>query len=89
MHLWSSITSFLAFDPKAPFIFTAVNFWIFFALVLAVDAFLAGRLKWADIAAVIESALQNHAEYSEVLTSSHVIDADRKGRLAANKVIGR
>lgn len=56
---------------------------------VAVDAFLAGRLKWADIAAVIESALQNHAEYSEVLTSSHVIDADRKGRLAANKVIGR
>ena len=39
MHVWSSITSFLAFDSKAPFIFTAVNFWIFFALVLIVDAF--------------------------------------------------
>ncbi len=39
MHVWSTITSFLAFDPKAPFIFTAINFWIFFALVLIVDAF--------------------------------------------------
>ncbi len=43
MQGWSSITSFLAFDPKAPFIFTAVNFWIFFAVVLAVDAFIHKR----------------------------------------------
>lgn len=41
--MWSSITSFLAFDPKAPFIFTAVNFWIFFAIVLAVDAIIHKR----------------------------------------------
>lgn len=54
---------------------------------VAVDAFLAGRLKWADIAAVIESALDDHQEFPEVLTSSHVIDADRKGREAANKVM--
>lgn len=53
----------------------------------AVEAFLAGRLKWADIPAVIEAALQEHHEFSEVLTSSHIIEADRQGRLAANKVM--
>jgi 1-deoxy-D-xylulose-5-phosphate reductoisomerase len=55
---------------------------------VAVEAFLAGRLIWTDIAAVLESALQNHQEFSEVLTTSHIIDADRQGREAANKVMG-
>jgi D-alanyl-lipoteichoic acid acyltransferase DltB (MBOAT superfamily) len=37
---WSDITSFFAFDPKAPFIFTALNFWIFLGIVLLVDGFI-------------------------------------------------
>jgi len=54
---------------------------------IAVEAFLAGRLVWTDIAAVIEAALQDHQEFAEVLTTSHIIEADRKGREAANKVM--
>ena len=42
MH-WTEIQSFIQkfflFDPKSPFIFTVVSFWIFFAVVLAVDSF--------------------------------------------------
>lgn len=55
---------------------------------VAVEAFLAGRLTWVDIAAVIEAALDRHQEFSEVLTSSHIIEADRQGREAANSVMG-
>jgi D-alanyl-lipoteichoic acid acyltransferase DltB (MBOAT superfamily) len=40
---WSDITSFFAFDPKAPFIFTALNFWIFLGIVLLVDGFIHRR----------------------------------------------
>ncbi|MGA0879531.1 MAG: 1-deoxy-D-xylulose-5-phosphate reductoisomerase [Ilumatobacteraceae bacterium] len=54
---------------------------------VAVDAFLAGRLTWVDIAAVIEAALDDYCEDSGVLTSSHIIEADRQGRVAANKVM--
>lgn len=32
------IIKFLVFDPKNPFIFTEINFWIFFAIVLGADA---------------------------------------------------
>jgi len=55
---------------------------------VAVEAFLAGRLTWIDIAAVIESALDRHQEFPELLTSSHIIEADRQGREAANSVMG-
>jgi D-alanyl-lipoteichoic acid acyltransferase DltB (MBOAT superfamily) len=40
---WSDITSFFAFDPKAPFIFTALNFWIFLGIVLLVDGLIHRR----------------------------------------------
>ncbi|MFM7756671.1 MAG: 1-deoxy-D-xylulose-5-phosphate reductoisomerase [Actinomycetota bacterium] len=55
---------------------------------VAVEAFLAGRLTWIDIAAVIEAALDRHQEFPELLTSSHIIEADRQGREAANSVLG-
>ncbi|MFM7872407.1 MAG: hypothetical protein ACKPBG_12100 [Actinomycetota bacterium] len=55
---------------------------------MAVEAFLAGRLTWIDIAAVIEAALDRHQEFPELLTSSHIIEADRQGREAANSVLG-
>ena len=57
---------------------------------VAVDAFLAGRIRWIDIAAVIASALDDHDEGGvavEALTVDHVIDADRSGRTAATRVL--
>jgi 1-deoxy-D-xylulose-5-phosphate reductoisomerase len=54
---------------------------------VAVEAFLAGRITWIDIAAVIAAALDSHAHVTEVLTRSHIVEADRAGREAANKVV--
>jgi 1-deoxy-D-xylulose-5-phosphate reductoisomerase len=54
---------------------------------VAVDAFLAGRLKWAEIAAVVESALDDHVVTSGNVGSDDVIDADERGRAAARKVL--
>jgi 1-deoxy-D-xylulose-5-phosphate reductoisomerase len=55
---------------------------------VAVEAFLAGRIRWPDIAAVIASALDLHESVTEELTRSHIVEADRAGRDAANKVMG-
>ena len=57
---------------------------------VAVEAFLAGRIRWIDIAAVIASALDGHDECGvavDSLTVDHVIDADRSGRAAATRVL--
>ena len=57
---------------------------------VAVEAFLAGRIRWIDIAAVIASALDGHDEGGvavDSLTVDHVIDADRSGRAAATRVL--
>lgn len=54
---------------------------------VAVESFLAGRLRWPDIAAVIESSLDEHREFTETLTSEHVIEADRHGREVAHRVV--
>ena len=57
---------------------------------VAVDAFLAGRIRWVDIAAVIASALDEHDEGNaavHALTVDHVIGADRSGRAAATRVL--
>lgn len=57
---------------------------------VAVEAFLAGRIRWIDIAAVIASALDDHDEGGvavDALTVDHVIDADRSGRTAATRVL--
>ena len=55
---------------------------------VAVESFLAGHLRWPDIAAVIEASLDEHVEFAEVLTSEHIIEADRLGRVAARRVLG-
>jgi 1-deoxy-D-xylulose-5-phosphate reductoisomerase len=55
---------------------------------VAVESFLAGALRWPDIAAVIEASLDEHIEFTESLTSEHIIDADRQGRDAARRVLG-
>jgi 1-deoxy-D-xylulose-5-phosphate reductoisomerase len=54
---------------------------------IAVEAFLAGLLKWPDIAAVVESSMQAYEATDGTLTSSEIIDADRVGRETARKVL--
>ncbi len=54
---------------------------------VAVEAFLEGRIRWGDIPAVIASALDQFADVTEVLTRSHIVEADRAGREAANRVM--
>jgi len=57
---------------------------------IAVEAFLAGRIRWVDIVATVEAALDRHDERGvrfEDLTVDHVIDADRLGREAADRVL--
>jgi 1-deoxy-D-xylulose-5-phosphate reductoisomerase len=56
---------------------------------VAVEAFLAGALKWPDIAAVVESSLQAHVATSGTLSSEDIIEADRTGREAAHKVLSQ
>jgi alginate O-acetyltransferase complex protein AlgI len=41
-----SVHDFLVFDPKAPLIFTAKIFWVFFGIVLAADSFLHKNRVW-------------------------------------------
>jgi 1-deoxy-D-xylulose-5-phosphate reductoisomerase len=59
---------------------------------VAVEAFLAGRIRWVDIVATVEAALDDHDERGvglHELTVDHVIDADRRGREAADRVLAR
>jgi len=55
---------------------------------VAVDAFLQGRIRWVDIAAVVAGALD---EYSSVVpgTVDDVLDADMTGRELARAVVER
>jgi 1-deoxy-D-xylulose-5-phosphate reductoisomerase len=54
---------------------------------VAVEAFLAGLLKWPDIAAVVESSMQAYEATDGTLTSREIIEADRVGRETARKVV--
>ena len=54
---------------------------------VAVEAFLAGFLKWPDIAAVVESSMQSYEATDGTLTSREIIEADRVGRETARKVL--
>jgi|688.fasta_scaffold00272_10 D-alanyl-lipoteichoic acid acyltransferase DltB (MBOAT superfamily) len=38
--IFQHIIQFFVYDPKNPFIFTEIGFWVFFALALGVDSFL-------------------------------------------------
>ncbi len=64
----------------APAFLSAVN-------EIAVEAFLAGLLKWPDIAAVVESSMQAYEATDGTLTSREIIEADRVGRETARKVL--
>ena len=54
---------------------------------VAVEAFLAGRLRWPDIAAVIEQSLDSHQQHRGTITSDDVIAADAAGRRAAQRIV--
>jgi 1-deoxy-D-xylulose-5-phosphate reductoisomerase len=56
---------------------------------VAVEAFLAGTLKWPDIAAVVDASLQAHVATDGTLSSADIIEADRTGREVAHKVLSQ
>ena len=63
--------------------------WLSAANEVAVDAFLGGRLRWPDIAAVCASALDEFVDLP-IATVDDVIAADRRSRqVAAELVEGR
>lgn len=56
---------------------------------VAVERFLAGGLRWVQIAETVEAALQSHVTPAGRLGADDVIDADRRGRDAARRVLSR
>ena len=54
---------------------------------VAVDAFLAGRIAWVDIARVVETVLSNHNGADDPDLEA-VLDADSWARAAATEVLG-
>ncbi|MFM8847985.1 MAG: 1-deoxy-D-xylulose-5-phosphate reductoisomerase [Actinomycetota bacterium] len=59
------------------------------ATAVAVERFLAGGLRWVQIAETVEAALQSHVTPAGRLGADDVIDADRRGRDAARRVLSR
>ena len=62
--------------------------WLSAANEVAVEAFLAGRVLWSQIPAIIEETLQQHdgVNAHEV---GDILEADRAARRAAEKVVAR
>jgi 1-deoxy-D-xylulose-5-phosphate reductoisomerase len=62
--------------------------WLSAANEVAVEAFLAGRVLWSQIPAIIEETLQQHdgVNAHEV---EDILEADRAARRAAEKVVAR
>ena len=56
---------------------------------IAVEAFLAGRLRWTQIAETVDEALQSHSTPSVTLNSDDIIEADRTGRERARTILAR
>ena len=56
---------------------------------IAVEAFLAGSLKWPDIAVVVEASLQKYVATNGTLSSEDIIEADRTGREEAHRVLSQ
>ena len=55
---------------------------------MAVEAFLAGRLRWPQIADVAEAVLQQH-DGATPTTVDDVVDADATARRLANQIMER
>jgi 1-deoxy-D-xylulose-5-phosphate reductoisomerase len=60
--------------------------WLNAANEVAVESFLAGRLTWGDIA-VVNSASLGAAESAKPLSVGDVVEADRRARLFAKKLV--
>ncbi len=60
--------------------------WLNAANEVAVHAFLAGRIAWISIAAVLDSALSRH-DGGMAATVDDVIDADRRARAVAEAMV--
>jgi 1-deoxy-D-xylulose-5-phosphate reductoisomerase len=65
--------------------------WLSAANEEAVDAFLAGRIRWTQIAEVCDAVLQRHTETADVssMTVDDIIAADATARRAAQEVLSR
>jgi 1-deoxy-D-xylulose-5-phosphate reductoisomerase len=62
--------------------------WLSAANEVAVEAFLAGRIRWSDIAGVVEAVLDRYDTDAVVPATVHdVVEADRIARLHANEVL--
>ena len=62
--------------------------WLSAANEVAVDAFLAGRLRWPQIADVCDATLQHH-EVGADDTVADIVAADRRAREVAGRYVQR
>src|SRR5258708_3551335 len=65
--------------------------WLSAANEEAVDAFLAGRIRWTQIAEICDAVLQQHTETSDtsVMSVDDIVAADATARRAAQKELAR
>jgi 1-deoxy-D-xylulose-5-phosphate reductoisomerase len=65
--------------------------WLSAANEVAVEAFLAGRIRWSQIAETCESVLQQHHETTDTATMSvdDIVAADGLARRAAQEVLNQ
>lgn len=61
--------------------------WLSGANEVAVDAFLAGRVRWIDIPAIVEESLASRPPDVPRLSSDDIIEADAAARRAAHDVL--
>ena len=60
--------------------------WLSAANEVAVDAFLAGRIRWTQIADVCDAAMQRHVA-DHPTTAEEIVDADRRARATAEELL--
>jgi len=60
--------------------------WMNAANEIAVEAFLAGRIRWLDIARIVEDTVAA-CDGTDLDSVEDVVDADRKGRLVARRLL--
>ena len=70
----------LARGGAAPTVLNAAN-------EVAVEAFLAGRIRFLDIAAIVEKALE-HCDCSEMEGLAHILAIDAEARRTAKLLTG-
>jgi 1-deoxy-D-xylulose-5-phosphate reductoisomerase len=65
--------------------------WLSAANEEAVDAFLAGRIRWTQIAEICDAVLQSHHETTDInnMSVDDIVRADRSARAAAQRELSR